>query len=344
MRNSTQKVRLIDIAQTAGVSRFTVAKVLLGSGGSVIRVSDKTAEKIRKIAKEMGYRPNVAARMLKGVDSKIVAVFIDSETSVVDFMIIASLERELTARGLRMMVVQTHENPSLIKEHVNDLRARGVEDAICLSHEYPNMAKEVACRMLEFSRTVFLNKPASPKGRYVSIDHANSMENVVDYLTKQKRKRLALVLQDLTYPGNIERKKGFQKALRKRKMSTNCLIWVPKDKIPGFEAQQMSVETANLIIDEVVEKNQSEAIITPIDDWAAMLLRTLTVRGYSSPDDVAIIGYGNSRLSQLTLPAITTLDPKPTIIARALAHALNDENAANQRIVDTILPTLVIRD
>ena len=59
-------VTLKDIALRAGVSPVTTGRVLLGSGQGSVRVGKKTAEKIRKIASELNYSPNLTARQLAG--------------------------------------------------------------------------------------------------------------------------------------------------------------------------------------------------------------------------------------------------------------------------------------
>lgn len=68
-------VRLIDIAQRAGVSQGTVSAVLSGRGRN-IRVSKEKAEKIRSIAREMNYIPNFSAKMLSGQSSHTLGVLI----------------------------------------------------------------------------------------------------------------------------------------------------------------------------------------------------------------------------------------------------------------------------
>ena len=62
-------VTLKDIAERAGVSMMTVSRVMNGKEG---KVSEKTAERIRTLADEMGYIPNSSARSLAGRSSQII--------------------------------------------------------------------------------------------------------------------------------------------------------------------------------------------------------------------------------------------------------------------------------
>ena len=57
-------VTIRDVAEASGVSLMAVSKVLHGRGAGV-RVGEKTAEHIRKVAEQLGYRPNALARSLR---------------------------------------------------------------------------------------------------------------------------------------------------------------------------------------------------------------------------------------------------------------------------------------
>ena len=62
----TGQVRMIDVARAAGVSRPTVSYVLNGCKRGQTRVKPETAEKIRRIARQLNFHPNHAARQLAG--------------------------------------------------------------------------------------------------------------------------------------------------------------------------------------------------------------------------------------------------------------------------------------
>ena len=71
-------VTLQQIAQAAGVSRGTVDRALNNRG----RIRPEVAERIRKIAQEMGYQPSLAGRALvmAGKNLKIGVILQSSET------------------------------------------------------------------------------------------------------------------------------------------------------------------------------------------------------------------------------------------------------------------------
>src|SRR5919204_7034237 len=62
-RNAHNRVTSVDVARHAGVSQSTVSLVFSGKGQG--RVSEATQELVRRCARELGYRPNVAAQALR---------------------------------------------------------------------------------------------------------------------------------------------------------------------------------------------------------------------------------------------------------------------------------------
>jgi LacI family transcriptional regulator len=80
-----------EVAREAGVSPMTVSRVLTGRG----YVSDGTAERVRAVLDRLRYRPNSAARLLRGRRSHIVGVTIPSLTSSVHRGIVGGLEEAL---------------------------------------------------------------------------------------------------------------------------------------------------------------------------------------------------------------------------------------------------------
>ena len=57
---------MIDVARLAGVSRAAVSYVLMGARGGQARVGEEKTKLIRRAAAELRYKPNYAARRLKG--------------------------------------------------------------------------------------------------------------------------------------------------------------------------------------------------------------------------------------------------------------------------------------
>ncbi|MEA2303554.1 MAG: LacI family transcriptional regulator, repressor for deo operon, udp, cdd, tsx, nupC, and nupG [Solirubrobacteraceae bacterium] len=73
------RVTSVDVARAAGCSQSTVSLVLSGKAGG--RVSDATADSVRRVARELGYRPNVAARTLRSGAARAVGLVVPDVTN-----------------------------------------------------------------------------------------------------------------------------------------------------------------------------------------------------------------------------------------------------------------------
>ena len=62
-RKGTPMVTMKEVAEAAGVSIATVSRVLNGKDRG--RIKPEIAREIKRIAKDLGYRPNLVARNLK---------------------------------------------------------------------------------------------------------------------------------------------------------------------------------------------------------------------------------------------------------------------------------------
>ena len=68
----TTKVTISDVARTAGVSNSAVSYALNGKPG----VSEDTREKVLKVAEQMGWKPNMAAKALSDASTRTVGLVI----------------------------------------------------------------------------------------------------------------------------------------------------------------------------------------------------------------------------------------------------------------------------
>lgn len=117
---SPQRVRMIDVARAAGVSRATVSFVLNETPGQKIRAD--TAERVRGAAAELGYVPSRLALALREGTSRTVILSLGrrlSGHSMESF--IAGLHAELAAHGHTLLVVHGGDGGGVVPDDVLEL-------------------------------------------------------------------------------------------------------------------------------------------------------------------------------------------------------------------------------
>ena len=101
-----KKSTIIDVANVANVSRQTVSRVLLNSPS----VADKTRIKIKKIIKEMDYRPDPVARSLVNKRTYLISIIISGFTGYTRDRILAGAENEARKHNYNLFICEADED------------------------------------------------------------------------------------------------------------------------------------------------------------------------------------------------------------------------------------------
>src|SRR5690349_16937868 len=100
---------LRQVAKLAGLSVATVSRVLNGES----YFSADAAAKVHAAAAQLGFRVNVYARELRSGTSTTVGLMIGDLANPFWSGVARGVEREISARGLRLLTASTDEDPAL---------------------------------------------------------------------------------------------------------------------------------------------------------------------------------------------------------------------------------------
>ena len=103
-------VSIKEIAKRAGVSINTVSRALNRRNKESWHGVAERADEIRRIAVEMGYRPNSAARAMRTKDSRHIGVLMSGAyTSPYEFPVIMGINEQLQALGYSVSIIDASE-------------------------------------------------------------------------------------------------------------------------------------------------------------------------------------------------------------------------------------------
>ncbi|MBN1555579.1 MAG: LacI family DNA-binding transcriptional regulator [Phycisphaerae bacterium] len=347
-QNSVRRVSMADIGAIVGVSKVTVAKALHGTGGKNTGVSKLTAEKIRKVAKTLGYRPNLIARQFQGFKSNVLGV-ITIGTSAYVSRLILKLEAESNTRGYRVMVGQAHTGLEQMKEYAAEFADRGIDGAFCAAWDYIALQRSKYFRQVlsHMDKLVFLGRPQVPQdvNHYVGTDTGDGVKQLIHYLHGKGRKRIVMQTPPL---------QGFRGTLRHDAFLSEMETLGLSDgsqSVYTFHVDSMNLVTQDHIdrfIHEFLLPNRYDAVLAANDRLAMMIINRLRYFGLRVPEDIAVCGYDNVDLSDLYQPALTTVDHNSDEVAQKavemmIARVEGREFPQEQRHV-LVKPRLIIRD
>jgi DNA-binding LacI/PurR family transcriptional regulator len=333
---SLGRAKMSDVAQRAKVSRMAVSHVLMGTGQGYIRVSEKTAERIRKAAQELGYTPNRAAQQLAGKRSGVLGVLANNWMHPTELRILSCVQQLVDQRGLRVLAAQANRSVDQIKRYVADYAGRGIDGLLFVAFGNDALWPLLRTAFTPVTQVVsVLGRPDFEQGCYVDTDPAEGVRQAVTHLHRQGRRRIVQVLSDYNTGMNRQRAETFRQVCEE----LGC------DGDPQrFSVVLDGIKTDKALIDlfseEILKSRKADAIIGPSDSAALGMVHTLYIKGVRIPDDVAVIGWGNDVTSPMATPGLTTIDFRyEAIINKALDLLLELlENPGRQEARSVVIP------
>ena len=338
------KVRLIDVAKEAGVSRVSAGHVLLGSGKGNVRVSEDTTARVLEAGKKLGYQPNRSAQRLRGATGNLIGAIVRTNAPAIERDRLVALERVACKRGYQLLISAMPPSSGFKKvaESTSALSAQGAAGVIILTAG-SNLASNERNREILPKTVYFGIPPTIGNAPGVVLDLAHGYQLAVKHLAETGRRRIAVLNVDIG---------------GKRKTFTNYRLDAIKEEaesIPGLKFKSYlvpmvngirtpSVELAEQLVDEIVA-DKMDAIMAFTDTAAARMIQTLTARGLCVPDDVAVCGLNNLAIADLTSPPLTTIDERSEDIVNAQLDLLLEqiENPDKPYRQLKIKPKLIIR-
>lgn len=304
-------VRLQDVATLAGVSVKTVSNVVNG----YVHVSPRTRARVEAAVAELGYRPNLSARSLRGGRSGIVALAIP-ELRVPYFAELAQcVVKEAGARGFTVLIDQTEGIAERERLVVEGIRAHLIDGLI-----FSPLAlgqRELARRRDQTPMVLLGERVGARLADHVAIDNVAAAREAVAHLAGQGRRRIAAIgAQDVVRGETAHvRLAGYRAGLERAGLPHDDALVA---NAPSFHRGDGARAMAQLLDGPIVP----DAVFAFNDLLALGALRTCYDRGVSVPDDVAIVGFDDIEDGHYSVPSLSTVSPDKPQIARMAVEFL----------------------
>jgi DNA-binding LacI/PurR family transcriptional regulator len=341
-RNPTGRVKMSDIAQRAKVSRMAVSHVLMGTGVGSIRVSEKTTQRIRKIAQELGYTPNRVAQQLAGKRSGVIGILAHDWMHPFALQILAWMQHLADQRGFRVLAAQVNQSADRVQQYVADYASRGIDGLIFVAFGNDALWPLLPGVFAAIPQVVsVLGRPDFGPGCYVDADYAEGVRQAVTYLHRQGRRRIVQVLEDTESLMNRLRADASEQVHRELNRGGDprpCSLVLKEAGPADLRYDRLA--------DELINVRKADAVIANSDCGAWGLIHALYRRGLKVPDDVAVIGWGNEMGTPFADSGLTTVNFRFDEIISQVLDLLSAliENPDRQKISSALVPPqLMIR-
>ncbi len=322
-------IKLKDIAEEAGVTQTTVSYVLSGKAEKN-HISRETCDKVRSIAKSLGYKTDDIARaMAKGKASTIGFI---SECAVWFEFVAAVLEGAMKRADekdfhIKPMPYYYDTNP---EEILATCRAQRLSGLLC--YNFPLKTLEFLRKELSKDGTVLvaIGNGETPEGCPQII--ANDLQGgylIARHLMNLGHERIAFVSTKYTGKYTSDRIDGLEKALMEQGIK-------PQKDWRIFSSDK---EDISAFVDAVTSaKNGPTAFICNGDGEAMVIMTCLLGKGFRVPQDYSVVGYGDAYAGRFLFPALTTIsEPYFEMGAAGADMVLERSLSGGKRVLDVQL-------
>lgn len=323
---------MADVAAKARVSRALVSLVFRNQPGA----SRETRERVLRIADEIGYRPDNAARLLARGRSRTLGVMLTVHNAF-HADLVTGVHPEAERLGYDVLLAATA--PGRGESHaVESLISHRCEGVILLGPDAPAADLDALGR-----RTVAVAVGRRVPGARVDsvrTSEGKGVRQAMDHLVELGHRHIVHI-DGGRGPGSAERRRAYRAAMRRHGLESGTRV------IPGAHTEESGIEAGRLLLAERDRGHPLPTAVLAGNDRCAMgLLMTLTRAGADVPGEVSVVGYDDSHLSHVMPVGLTTVRQDAVRMARCAVRfaveRLDDGTSEPQEAV--LEPQLVVRD
>ncbi len=306
---------IVDIAKVLGISPATVSRALNNNP----RISEATRQRVKAMAKEMGYRHNSMASSLRNRRSNIIGLIVPRISMYFHSFFITSLQRQLQAAGYNLMICQSNDSVSLEKELANTLYSARLDALVVslalytedISHFYGFLQQRIP--LVFYDR---VPSETTPPAYVVKGDDYRGGLLAGNHLVQAGCRRIAYISGPLTCSIYKERTQGFTDALANAGVASRD-GWVYH--------HELTVENAWSSLRRIFDgPEQPDGLFAANDTTAIAAVEFARERGIRIPEDLKVIGYSNDPRTAIISPPITSIEQYPNTMADKVAQTLID--------------------
>ncbi|MFH1368019.1 MAG: LacI family DNA-binding transcriptional regulator [Elusimicrobiota bacterium] len=288
-------VTIKDVAKKSKVSVATVSRVVNNIQHE--KVSEATRAKVLVTVKELGYRPNLAARSLSKQITSHIGLFLPfSKGLFADNYYSLLLQGIISEINNHRYSLTLYDANLLAKDFTVPLREKQVDGLLIVGPPENQLKK-----LLPYAKQlIMLSATYNMMGfSTIDCDNISGAEMAVEYLLGLGHRAIGIITGPDDIVNSRDRVKGFCLAMRKRGISVDSELIANGEFI-----YSKGVQAARKLLGA---KPRPTAIFCANDTMAFACIQVAAEMGISVPGDLSVAGFDDVEMASEARPALTTI-------------------------------------
>ncbi|OZG48796.1 LacI family DNA-binding transcriptional regulator [Bombiscardovia coagulans] len=332
---ATGQVSIANVAALADVSTATVSRVLSGQRDK----DDDISRRVKDAAAKLNYSVNFAASSLRSDVTRTIGLMLpEMDDEQTPAHVLNSLSAAIRDAG-RYLLLSITADPEQQKEDLRSLLTRGIDGLIVIPENNEDFIASLNAEHKNLPIVQLGGKSLTSHISWVGTDQSEAMRMTVDHLAEQGAHAIAYLSRELESYTAADLFTTFYTQANALDLTPdpNWVQFGPCTMERGYQA------AISLFRDR---RNVPDAVVCASDSIALGVLIACKQLGLQVPEDVKIIGYGDSPACEQTQPALTSIRPVYEDIAHEAVHIISkwNESMTKMPTYRAFKPELVYRE
>lgn len=326
-----KKIRILDVAEHAGVSKSTISHYL---NGRFARMSFETRERITKTIEELNYTPSHIARSLKSNTTKTIGVIVRDLTGHFTSKVLRGIDDYCKELKYDVLIYNTDYDPETEKQSLNKLRQLRVDGVIIASSGKNSdvITKEIKAG---FPVVMMHLEYADLDASIVVADNRQGAFDATEHLIKHGHKRIALYTLD--YEASLSRQnriKGYKEAMEKYGLPVDPSLIQVWNREKGLSVP---------VEDVLNMDNPPTAFVALYLAMTRLLLKEFKKLDVNIPTDVSLVAFDEVPMVEHFKVPVTVITQNPHEMGVAAAKMVIESIVTEDtRIKRSVQPCVLI--
>ena len=292
-------VTIYDIAKEAGVSVSTVSRVLTNNA----KVSKTKKEKVEKIIEKYDYMPSALARGLSETKSKVIGIICPDIRNPFYATLFVECEKAAMKYGYRVLLCNSLNQNDMEDLHLENLLGQRVDaiiqsggrvDELISDSNYVDKVNRLANKI----PVIITGKLDGGDCYCVNVDEGKSMEIIMEYLISRGHRDIALIGGRKDVKSTVDKYFKYKQILKRYGIEYRS-----EYVIDTFDYNEKG---GYLGMQQLFKASKLPSVVIAINDFTAVgIIRAITEHNLIVPDDISVVSFDNTYLSDITIPRLT---------------------------------------